>query len=74
MSYALSNEAFVTWGWRVPFLLSVLVLVAGYVIRREVEETPAFAEERAHGEVPKAPVIDALTNHWPTCCGSSAWR
>ena len=43
LSYALPNEAFVTWGWRVPFLLSVLVLVAGYIIRREVEETPAFA-------------------------------
>jgi len=49
----------------VPFLLSVLVLVAGYIIRREVEETPAFAEEQAHREIPKAPVVDALTNHWP---------
>ncbi len=65
LSYALSNQAFVTWGWRVPFLLSVLVLVAGYVIRREVEETPAFSEEQAHHELPKAPVLDALTNHWP---------
>jgi MFS family permease len=34
-------------------------------IRREVEETPAFAEEQVHHEVPKAPVLDALTNHWP---------
>jgi MFS family permease len=63
LTYVLSNEAFASWGWRVPFLLSVLVLVAGYVIRREVEETPAFAEERGHGDVPKTPVIDALTNH-----------
>ena len=65
LSYALSNEAFLSWGWRVPFLLSVLVLVAGYIIRREVEETPAFAEEQAHRDVPKSPVVDALTNHWP---------
>ncbi len=64
LSYALSKEAFMSWGWRVPFLLSVVVLVAGYAIRREVEETPAFSEERAHREVPRAPVIDALTNHW----------
>ena len=56
LSYALSKEAFMSWGWRVPFLLSVVVLVAGYIIRREVEETPAFAEEQAHREVPKAPV------------------
>jgi MFS family permease len=65
LSYALPNDAFLSWGWRVPFLLSVLVLVAGYIIRREVDETPAFAEERGQGEVPKAPVIEALTNHWP---------
>ena len=63
LSYALSKEDFVAWGWRVPFLLSIFVLIAGYVIRREVEETPAFAEEKAHRVVPKAPVIDALTNH-----------
>jgi MFS family permease len=65
LSYALPNDAFLSWGWRVPFLLSVLVLVAGYIIRREVDETPAFAEERGQGEVPKAPVLEALTNHWP---------
>jgi MFS family permease len=65
LSYGLSNEAFAAWGWRVPFLLSVVVLIAGYIIRREVEETPAFTEERGQGDVPKAPVIDALTNHWP---------
>jgi MFS family permease len=65
LSYGLSNEAFVAWGWRVPFLLSVVVLVAGYIIRREVDETPAFTAERGQGDVPKAPVIEALTNHWP---------
>ncbi len=51
------QEAFNAWGWRVPFLLSALVIVAGYVIRREVEETPAFAEE---GGVPKAPITEAF--------------
>jgi MFS family permease len=65
LSYGLSNDAFIAWGWRIPFLLSVLVLVAGYIIRREVDETPAFTEERGHGDVPRAPVLDALTNHWP---------
>jgi MFS family permease len=64
LTYALPNDAFAAWGWRVPFLLSVFVLIAGYIIRREVEETPAFAEERGQG-LPKAPVLDALVNHWP---------
>src|ERR1700744_3375149 len=52
LSYGLSNEAFVAWGWRVPFLLSVLVLIVGVIIRREVEETPAFREEQARHTIP----------------------
>ena len=51
------------WGWRVPFLLSAVVLIAGLIIRREVEETPAFAEETRTGHTPKAPVMDAISNH-----------
>src|ERR1700732_400427 len=43
------EEAFNSWGWRIPFLASVLVIIAGYIIRREVAETPAFTEEGAHG-------------------------
>src|SRR5271170_4993790 len=65
LAYALPSDQFMSWGWRVPFLLSVVVLIAGYIIRREVEETPAFTQEGAQGEVPKAPVVEALTNHWP---------
>jgi MFS family permease len=65
LSYGLSNDVFLAWGWRIPFLLSVVVLIAGYIIRREVEETPAFREEKGHGGAPKTPVSDALTNHWP---------
>ena len=38
-------DAFNSWGWRIPFLLSIVVIIAGYIIRREVHETPAFAEE-----------------------------
>jgi Na+/melibiose symporter-like transporter len=63
LSYALSKEAFLSWGWRIPFLLSVLVLIVGVVIRREVEETPAFREEQAKHTTPTAPVREVLTNH-----------
>src|SRR5215471_3536340 len=45
------TEAFNSWGWRIPFLLSFFVIVAGYIIRREVDETPAFAEENQQGNV-----------------------
>src|SRR6202522_2692929 len=58
------DEAFNTWGWRIPFLASVVVIIAGYIIRREVEETPAFAEEASVGNVPHAPIIQAFTLYW----------
>lgn len=58
------EEAFSAWGWRIPFLASIIVIIAGYIIRREVEETPAFAEESAHGAIPKAPVLQAFKLHW----------
>jgi MFS family permease len=54
------HDAFITWGWRVPFLLSAIVILAGYIIRREVEETPAFSEESAHHEVPRSPIAEAF--------------
>src|SRR3954468_13954914 len=60
LSALLSKGAFQAWGWRVPFLLSVIVVIAGYVIRRKVDETPAFQEEATHGEVPKAPIVQAV--------------
>src|SRR5690349_21521629 len=58
-------EQFNSWGWRIPFLLSVVVIIAGWIIRKEVDETPAFAEEGEHGEVPKAPIVEAITTSWP---------
>ena len=53
LAYYLPTEAFNSWGWRVPFLLSALVILAGYIIRREVDETPAFTEEGAQHAVPR---------------------
>jgi MFS family permease len=58
------KEVFNEWGWRVPFILSLIVVIAGYIIRRNVDETPAFAEETAHGEVAKAPIILAFKESW----------
>ncbi len=58
------NEAFNSWGWRIPFLLSFFVIVAGYIIRREVDETPAFAKEDQEGKVPRAPIVQAVKHSW----------
>ena len=59
------EDAFNAWGWRIPFLASALVILAGYIIRRELDETPAFAAENAEGHVPRAPVVDAFRLSWP---------
>jgi MFS family permease len=64
LAHFMPAEQFNSWGWRIPFLLSVVVIIAGWIIRKEVEETPAFAEEGQHGEVPKAPIVEALTTSW----------
>src|SRR6266699_2910102 len=58
------KDDFDTWGWRIPFLLSIVVIIAGYIIRRAVDETPAFAEEGRHGEIPQSPIIEAFRLSW----------
>ncbi|SFO72595.1 Predicted arabinose efflux permease, MFS family [Geodermatophilus dictyosporus] len=60
LSALLSEQAFQTWGWRIPFLLSFVVIVAGYVIRRRVAETPVFLEEAAKDATPKTPVLQVV--------------
>jgi MFS family permease len=57
-------EDFARWGWRVPFLLSVLVIAAGYIIRREVAETPVFAAADRGGALSKRPAIQAISESW----------
>jgi MFS family permease len=64
LAHFLPREEFMSWGWRIPFFLSAIVIVAGYIIRREVAETPAFAEEGEHHQVPRAPIIQAFKYNW----------
>ncbi len=63
--FTLSTEQLESWGWRIPFALSAVVVVIGYLIRRNVDETPAFQEEAKHGVVPAAPVVVAFKENWP---------
>ena len=55
-----SNESFLEWGWRVPFLASFALVVAGFYIRSGVKETPVFEELKRSGAVVKAPLVDVL--------------
>ncbi|HWH18724.1 MAG TPA: MFS transporter, partial [Allosphingosinicella sp.] len=58
----MQDEAdFLEWGWRVPFLLSALLVVVGWYIRNRVEESPMFREALDEAEVPpKLPAIDVI--------------
>ena len=64
LAYYMPAQDFASWGWRIPFLLSALVLVAGFVIRRKVAESPAFVQEDAQGGIPSSPVTIALRENW----------
>src|SRR6202140_1204307 len=64
LAHYMPADAFYSWGWRIPFLLSFFVIIAGYIIRREVDETPAFAKEDQQGNVPKAPIVQAFRVSW----------
>lgn len=61
---ALPDEQLYSWGWRIPFLLSALVAVAGYVIRRTLDETPVFRQASADRKVARMPLAELLRDHW----------
>ncbi|WP_077329197.1 MFS transporter [Virgibacillus siamensis] len=64
MMSLLPHEAFMTWGWRLPFILSALLVVFGLWIRSGINETPEFEEAKKSGQVAKLPVVDTLKYHW----------
>jgi MHS family shikimate/dehydroshikimate transporter-like MFS transporter len=49
-----------TWGWRVPFLFSILLLGVGLYVRTRVPETPLFSELKQRGDIAKAPFLDVV--------------
>ncbi len=59
-----SHDQFMSWGWRVPFLLSFILIFIGLYIRVGVMETPVFAKLKSEGRVAKAPVADVIRGHW----------
>ena len=59
----LPEPAFLSWGWRVPFLISILLVAVGLFIRMQLEETPAFRQLEARKEVAKLPLVEVLTTY-----------
>ena len=60
LAAVLSDDAFTSWGWRIPFLLSAALVFVGLWIRLTVEESPLFRELEAQGETEDAPLVKVV--------------
>jgi len=58
---ALPEADLLSWGWRIPFFLSAIVVIVGFWVRRTLPETPAFKEEAATSATAKLPVVELFT-------------
>jgi MFS transporter, MHS family, shikimate and dehydroshikimate transport protein len=59
----LPEDQFLSWGWRLPFLLSILLVGVGLVIRLRILETPAFLKVKETGAEARLPIVDLLRTH-----------
>ncbi len=71
---AATGPAFDTWGWRIPFLLSLVLVAVGLYVRLKVLESPEFSEVRKTQAVAKLPVIEAFRTQWREILASAFVR
>jgi metabolite-proton symporter len=64
LSATLSADAFDSWGWRIPFLFSLVLVGIGLVIRLSILETPMFAKAVEEKKTARVPVVEAIRHHW----------
>lgn len=57
---AATGDNFITWGWRIPFVISVLIVAVSLWLRISVQESPVFAAAKDEGEAKKLPLLEAL--------------
>jgi MFS family permease len=74
LGLGLDDAAFAAWGWRVPFLLSAVLVGIGLWVRLRIGETPAYREALAQAPPPRVPLGTVLRHHWaPTLAAARAW-
>lgn len=59
----LTGENFYTWGWRIPFLISILLVIIGFIIRRGVADSPQFTKMKKENRLAERPVIEVFKKH-----------
>lgn len=60
----IAGDHFTTWGWRVPFILSAILVFLGLWIRNGLDETPDFQKAKERGTIAKLPIAETLRHHW----------
>lgn len=63
MALIAPGDAFFAWGWRVPFLLSFVLILVGYYVRKKVEESPVFLELAERKEKTRMPIVQLFRKH-----------
>lgn len=59
-----TNAQFLAWGWRLPFLFSIVLIGLALWIRNGIDETPAFQKQKDSGEIVKIPIVQTLKTNW----------
>jgi metabolite-proton symporter len=73
LTTTLSDAQFRAWGWRIPFLISAVLVAVGLYVRLRIEETPAFRAVLAREQRERVPLLALFARHWrPTLAGALA--
>ena len=67
----LTPDQFMAWGWRLPFLLSIVLVALGLWVRLKITETPAFAKVLEEGPPPAVPFAELMRDHWRATLGGT---
>lgn len=59
-----TNAQFLAWGWRIPFLFSIVLIGLALWIRSGIDETPAFQKQKDSGEIVKIPIVQTFKTNW----------
>jgi metabolite-proton symporter len=70
----ISGSQFSSWGWRIPFYLSAVLIAIGLYIRLRILETPLFAKVQETDQVARLPVLDVLRSNWEEVILSASVR
>lgn len=70
----LPEDDFMSWGWRVPFIASLALVIVGFIIRFTIEESPEFQDAQEAGKVASMPVAVAIRDHWRAILAAGGTR